>query len=92
MNHAVSNFANYNATYGSLGAVVVLLTWLYLSAFVVLLGAEINAETERQTKRDTTKNGDRPMGQRGALAADTLGEAQRSRRRASWSCGRAAAG
>ncbi|MBV9117162.1 MAG: YihY/virulence factor BrkB family protein [Acetobacteraceae bacterium] len=69
----VGNFANYNATYGSLGAVVVLLTWLYLSAFVVLLGAEINAETERQTKRDTTKNGDRPMGQRGAFAADTVG-------------------
>ena len=69
----VANFANYNATYGSLGAVVVLLTWLYLSAFVVLLGAELNAETERQTKRDTTKNGDRPMGQRGAFAADTVG-------------------
>lgn len=43
----VGNFANYNATYGSLGAVIVLLTWLYLSAFVVLLGAEINAQTER---------------------------------------------
>lgn len=45
----VANFANYNATYGSLGAVVVLLTWLYLSAFVVLLGAQINAEIERAT-------------------------------------------
>ena len=50
----VANFANYNATYGSLGAVVVLLTWLYLSAFVVLLGAQINTELERQTKEDTT--------------------------------------
>lgn len=48
----VSNFSNYNATYGSLGAVVVLLTWLYLSAFVVLLGALINAEAERQARKD----------------------------------------
>jgi membrane protein len=72
----VANFGNYNATYGSLGAVVVLLTWLYLSAFVVLLGAEINAEIERQTKRDTTTDGNKPMGQRDAFAADTLGEAQ----------------
>ncbi len=70
----VANFANYNATYGSLGAVMVLLTWLYLSAFVVLLGAEINAEAERQTKRDTTEGGENPMGQRGAVAADTLGQ------------------
>jgi len=69
----VANFGNYNATYGSLGAVVVLLTWLYLSAFVVLLGAEINAETERQTKRDTTKDGNKPMGKRDAFAADTVG-------------------
>jgi membrane protein len=69
----VANFGNYNATYGSLGAVVVLLTWLYLSAFVVLLGAEINAEIERQTKRDTTGDGDKPMGQRDAFAADTVG-------------------
>lgn len=48
----VANFSNYNATYGSLGAVVVLLTWLYLSAFVVLLGAEINAEAEHQSRPD----------------------------------------
>jgi membrane protein len=46
----VANFSNYNATYGSLGAVVVLLTWLYLSAFVVLLGAEVNAEAEQQMR------------------------------------------
>ncbi len=69
----VSNFGNYNATYGSLGAVVVLMTWLYLSAFVALLGAQINAEMERQTKQDTTKAGDKPMGERRATAADTLG-------------------
>ena len=50
----VANFGNYNATYGSLGAVVVLLMWLYLSAYVLLLGAELNAEIEHQTAVDTT--------------------------------------
>ncbi len=70
----VSHFASYNKTYGSLGAIIVLLTWLWLSAYVVLFGAEINAESERQTRHDTTKGRPRPMGQRGATAADTLGE------------------
>ncbi len=69
----VANFSNYNATYGSLGAVIVLLTWLYLSSFIVVLGAQINAEAERQTKRDTTKGNGKPMGERRAVAADTLG-------------------
>jgi membrane protein len=50
----VSNFANYNATYGALGGVIVLLLWLWLSAFAVLLGAELNSEIERETPRDTT--------------------------------------
>lgn len=72
----VSNFSNYNATYGSLGAVVVLLTWLYLSSFIVLLGALINAETERQTRHDTTEGHPLPMGRRDAHAADTVGPAQ----------------
>ncbi len=49
----VSNFGNYNATYGSLGAVIVFLTWLYLSAYVVLLGAELNATLETEEKRRT---------------------------------------
>jgi membrane protein len=64
------NFASYNETYGSLGAVVILLLWLYLSAFVILLAAEINAELERQTEADTTVGPDEPMGQRGAVVAD----------------------
>jgi membrane protein len=68
----VSNFGSYNATYGSLGAVVALLMWLYLSAYVLLLGAELNAELEHQTARDTTKGPDRPMGKRGAAMADTV--------------------
>ena len=66
----VADFGNYNATYGSLGAVVVFLTWLYLSAYVLLLGAEINAELERQTKCDTTEGPPMPIGQRGASVAD----------------------
>ncbi len=68
----VSKFGNYNATYGSLGAIVVMLTWLYLSAYVLLFGAELNSELERQTAKDTTASGDKPMGQRGAQAADTV--------------------
>lgn len=67
-----ANFGNYNATYGSLGAVVVLLLWLYLSAYVLLLGAEFNAELEHQTARDTTTGPERPMGRRGATMADEV--------------------
>lgn len=70
----VANFSSFNQTYGSLGGVVVLLTWLYLSAFVVLLGAVVNAQSERQTGKDTTAGSPRPMGQRGADAADMLGD------------------
>ncbi|MEH3107733.1 MAG: YihY/virulence factor BrkB family protein [Sphingomonas fennica] len=67
-----SRFGDYNATYGSLGAVVVLLLWLWVSAYAILLGAEINAETERQTAVDTTTGHPRPMGQRGATVADMV--------------------
>lgn len=67
----VSHFAGYNATYGALGAVVSFLMWLYVTAFVVLLGAELNAEIERQTAEDTTTGPDAPMGERGATMADT---------------------
>jgi membrane protein len=70
----VDNFGKYNQTYGALASVIILLLWLYLSAFAVLLGAEFDAEIERQTARDTTTGPERPMGQRGAEAADTLGE------------------
>lgn len=67
-----ANFANYNATYGALGAVVVLLMWLFVSSLAVLIGAEINAEAERQTAVDTTTGRPRPLGERGATMADTL--------------------
>jgi membrane protein len=70
----VANFNSYDKTYGSLGGVVVLLTWLYLSVLMVLLGAVINAQAERQTGKDSTEGQPRPMGRRGARAADTLGD------------------
>ena len=70
----VSNFDSYNKTYGSLGGVVVLLTWLYLTAFTVILGAVVNAQSERQTTRDSTVGPPEPIGRRRARAADTVGE------------------
>lgn len=66
----VRNFGNYGETFGSLGAVVVLLMWFYISAYVVCLGAELNAELELQTERDTTTGPEKPMGERGAYVAD----------------------
>ncbi len=67
-----ANFADYNATYGALGAVVVLLMWLFVSSFAVLIGAELNAEAERQTAIDSTTGPERPIGKRGARMADSL--------------------
>ena len=68
-----ANFGQYNETYGALGGVVVVILWLFISALVVILGAEINCELERQTLRDTTKGPERPLGSRHAYAADTVG-------------------
>ncbi|WP_246054941.1 YihY/virulence factor BrkB family protein [Paracoccus gahaiensis] len=65
------NFGSYTETYGTLGGVIILLTWMWLSAFVVLAGAELNAETEQQTARDTTTGTPEPMGRRDAVKADT---------------------
>jgi membrane protein len=72
----VANFADYNKTYGSLGAVVVLLLWFLISAYVALLGAELNAEMEHQTGRDTTGEPEEPRGQREAYVADHVGPAK----------------
>jgi membrane protein len=72
----VANFGSYNETFGSLAGVIVLLTWMWLSAYIVLIGAEVNAEAEAQTVHDTTTGAQEPMGQRGAVKADRLGEAK----------------
>lgn len=65
------NFASYNETYGTLGGAIILLTWLWLSSFMVLAGAKLNAELEHQTRKDTTTGPTRPEGQRGAVKSDT---------------------
>jgi membrane protein len=67
-----SHFGSYDETYGSLGGVVVLMLWLYLTALVVVLGAEINAALETQTVRDSTTGPEQPLGARGAEAADSV--------------------
>jgi membrane protein len=72
----LASFANYNATYGSLGAVVGLMIWLWISTILVLLGAELNAEIEHQTSRDSTVGDEKPLGVRGAVMADTMGAKQ----------------
>jgi membrane protein len=74
----VARFGSYGATYGSLSAVVVLLTWMYLSAYVLLFGAELNSELEHQTTRDTTAGPERPLGERGAWAADHVAEGEKA--------------
>lgn len=70
----VGRFAHYDKTYGSLGAVIGFLTWMWLSVNVILLGAELNAEMEHQTAVDSTTGPPEPMGMRGAKMADTLGK------------------
>lgn len=70
----VANFGSYNETYGSLGAVVGFMMWMWISVAIILIGAELNAESEHQTRRDSTTGPERPMDERGATMADTLGE------------------
>ena len=71
----VASIGSYDATYGSLGAIFGFMTWLWIAAIVVIAGAELNSEIEHQTERDTTTGRPRPMGERGAVMADTIGEA-----------------
>jgi membrane protein len=78
-----ANFGTYNETYGALGAVVVVMLWLYLMAYAVIAGAELNAELERQTVADTTVGEEQPLGQRDAYAADTVGPSTDEMKRAS---------
>ena len=72
----LSNFANYNATYGSLGAAVGVMIWLWISTTVMLLGAELNAEIEHQTARIRPSARTSLLGARGAVMADTVGAQQ----------------
>jgi membrane protein len=72
----LASFANYNATYGSLGAGIGMMMWLWVSTIVILLGAQLNSEVEHQTAPDTTVEGDKPLGQRRASMADTVGAAR----------------
>ncbi len=70
-----ASFGSYNKTYGSLGAVVGFMTWIWISTIIVLVGAELNAETEYQTARDSTVGPEKPLGARGARRADTVAAA-----------------
>jgi membrane protein len=70
----VNNFSSYDKTYGAIAGVIVLMLWLYLTCYLVLLGAEINSEAEHQTAHDTTRGEPQPMGDRDAKMADTLPE------------------
>nr|USU33607.1 YihY/virulence factor BrkB family protein [Methylobacterium sp. OTU13CASTA1] len=72
----VANFGKYNETYGSLGAAIGFMTWIWISTTIVLVGAEINAEMEHQTEVDTTVGAERPLGTRDARMADTVGAAR----------------
>ena len=69
----LANFGHYDATYGSLGAAIALMIWMWMSTIVVLFGAELNAEIEHQTAEDSTVGAPKPIGSRGAVMADTIG-------------------
>ncbi len=68
----VENFGEFEATFGSLTAAVVLLFWMFISAQIFVFGAAFNAGIELQTAVDSTVGPDRPMGKRGAYAADNV--------------------
>ena len=72
----VAHFGSYNKTYGSLGAIIGFMTWVWLSITVVLVGAQFNAEIEHQTAKQSTSGPPKPLGRRGAQMADTIGPAQ----------------
>jgi len=72
----LASFADYNATYGSLGAGIGMMMWMWISSIVILFGAQLNSEIEHQTARDSTVRGEKPLGARGAVMADTVGKAR----------------
>ena len=78
----VSQFGSYAKTYGAIAGIVILLLWLFITAYAILLGAEINAESEQQTIKDTTRGPEQPVGKRDAVKADSIpaeGEAKKAR-------------
>jgi membrane protein len=70
----VSQFGSYAKTYGAIAGIVILLLWLYITSYAILLGAEINAESEQQTIQDTTRGAPQPLGDRDAVKADSVPE------------------
>jgi membrane protein len=72
----LASFADYDATYGSLGPGIGMMMWMWISAIVILFGAQLNSEIEHQTARDSTVQCEKPLGARGAAVADTVGKAQ----------------
>ena len=76
LSYYLANYANYDVTYGSLGAAIGTMIWMWMSAIVILFGAALNSEIEHQTARDTTVGKEKPLGARGAIMADTVGAAQ----------------
>jgi membrane protein len=76
LSYYLANFGDYDATYGSLGAAIGLMMWMWMSTIIILFGAELNSEIEHQTAKDSTTGGTKPIGGRGAKMADTLGAAQ----------------
>ena len=76
LSYYLANFGDYDATYGSLGAAIGLMMWMWMSTIIMLFGAELNSEIEHQTAKDSTAGGTKPIGSRGAKMADTLGAAQ----------------
>jgi membrane protein len=71
-----ASFGTFNKTYGSLGAIIGFMMWMWLSIIVILVGAKLNAEIEHQTARETTAGKPKPLGRRGAKMADTIGRAR----------------
>jgi membrane protein len=72
----LANFGDYSATYGSLGAAIGAMMWIYISMWIILVGAELNSEIEHQTAKDTTTGPEKPLGSRGATMADRVGPAR----------------
>jgi membrane protein len=76
-----NNFGSYNETYGSIAAVIILMFWLYITAFIILIGAELNGQLELQTRKDTTTGPEKPMGERDAFAADEVADAPETKKK-----------